>query len=170
MQKSGREQDNERREVRGCAVTTAVVMCVCLVSRVLDPPASLCQQTVRKVKGHLHSVHPVYYIFFPFFSFPVWFLCFFLVCELSFFIYLSCLFPTVRFLFPFDHLTHTHTFSFSALKECKAFPLPPFSLFFPSLAQFLSQLFLLPCFFCFGLLIRNVRKCLLSATTQKHRK
>lgn len=49
------------------------------------------------------------------------------------------LIPTVHFLFPFDHLTHTHTFSFSALKECKAFPLPPLSLFFPSLAQFPSH-------------------------------
>jgi len=81
---------------------------VCLVSWGLDILTSFCQQAVRKVKVHLHRVqdtwaHPIYHIYFPFFSFPAWFRDLLLfstgiflsgtVCELSSFIYLSSQFP-----------------------------------------------------------------------------
>lgn len=118
----------------------------------------------------IFSFHSFFFLrgYFPLSSFL-------LVCELSSFIYLSSLFPShPNSPFPFSiRSSHSHTFSFSALKECEAFPLPPLSLCLSSLLFFLqkisilphvSYLFLLPSFFVFCLLIRNLRKRKLSAS------
>ncbi len=180
-----------------------VIMCVfgCLKPRPTDLFVSKgCwkgQSSSPWGAGHTRAPCLSYFLFLSCMALCSCFLLssFLLVCELSSFIYLSFLFPALpNCLFPFSirsfrtHArTHTHTHTLSLLSTERMWGIsftssPSLSIFLPSLRRFqkfsisphVSYLFLLPSFFSFCLLIRNVRKRWLSASKtsvqQTHRK